>query len=116
DAALVRGAERAEPERPQQPKEREEQEREPSQYGQARVLLERPGELPHSPGESQVEEELEPAGAPLVAAVAVGGAQGWGAPVRGQATGVRPVAVNRGGVHVHVSVLCCRGSPAGAAA
>jgi hypothetical protein len=40
------------------------------------MALERTGELADGPGEGQVEEQLEPAGAPLIAVVSVGGPQG----------------------------------------
>jgi len=39
------------------------------------MLLERACELADGPGEGEVEEQLEPAGAPLIAVVAVSGPQ-----------------------------------------
>jgi hypothetical protein len=39
------------------------------------VALEGTGELADRPGEGQVEEQLDPAGAPLLAVVTVGGPQ-----------------------------------------
>ncbi len=39
------------------------------------MILERPGELADGPGEGQVEEQLEPAGAPLLLVVTARGAQ-----------------------------------------
>src|SRR6516162_3318300 len=39
------------------------------------MALERTGELADGPGEGEVEEQLEPAGAPLITVVSVGGPQ-----------------------------------------
>src|SRR5215469_15476255 len=39
------------------------------------MALKRASELPDGPGEGEVEEQLEPAGAPLIAVMAIGGSQ-----------------------------------------
>ena len=54
-----------------QPPDRGEQHDEAAQVAQARVLLERAGELADRPGERQVQEELNPASASLLAVVTV---------------------------------------------
>ena len=52
-----------------QPPDRYEEKREPGQRGQLRVVLERAGELVDRAREHQVEKDLNPAGAALLAAV-----------------------------------------------
>jgi hypothetical protein len=60
-----------------QPPDRREQHRETRQGTQARLILERAGELTDRPGEHEVKEQLEPAGAAFIVAVAAGGSQSW---------------------------------------
>jgi hypothetical protein len=52
------------------------------------VALERPGELADGSGEGQIEEQLEPARAPLVPVVAVGSPQCRVAQMHGMTTRV----------------------------
>ena len=58
-----------------QPPDGSEQNDEAGQGAQAGMALECAGELADGPGEGEVEEQFQPAGAPLIAVVAVGGPQ-----------------------------------------
>src|SRR5215831_19920386 len=58
-----------------EPPDRGEQHDEAGQGTQGRVILERTGELADGADEGQVEEELDPAGAPFLTVVAVRGPQ-----------------------------------------
>ena len=52
-----------------------EQDGEPQEGAQARVILEGTCKLANCPGKNQVEKQLKPAGAPLIAVVTVGSPQ-----------------------------------------